>query len=313
MKNGLLLLSFIISIIGVNAQQDLQFTHFKEYALFYNPAYAGVSNDICGDILGRNQWTGFGGNPKSLFFDVRYSDAKLHGGVGLTVVSDELGFRKTTSVSASYSYKKSFPSIGTLYLGASIGFSRAGWKGNFIPPETLSDPNIPFSGQAANVFNSNVGLYYTKRNLFMGLSTTNVNQGVFDGGGVSQFNFNTVRHYYVLAGYKTMLTRGVDLEPSLLAKSDGVSTQIDMKAKVIFNNQMFGGINYRFGDAISPIVGMYIPGNNFRLTVSYSYDITTSDIRNYSSGSHEIAISFCKKIAKPVERHDDPRDLGGRQ
>jgi len=311
MKYGILLISFIVSTIGFKAQQDLQFTHFKEYALFYNPAYAGVSNDICGDIIGRNQWTGFDGAPRSLFFDIRYATNKLHGGVGLTVVSDELGFRKTTAVTASYAYKKSFPNIGTLYIGASIGMNKAMWKGNFIPPETFNDPNIPISGQSASVFNSNVGLYYRKKHLFMGLSTTNVNQGVFNIGGLSQFNFNTVRHYYVLAGYKTRLSQLVELEPSILAKSDAVSTQIDVKAKAIFSNQLFGGVNYRLGDAISPILGMYIPGNNFKLTVSYSYDITTSDLRNYSSGSHEIAISFCKKIPALTQRHDDPRDLGG--
>ena len=312
MKHGILLLIFIFSIIGINSQQDVQFTHFKEYALFYNPAYAGVSNDICGDILGRNQWTGFEGAPKSLLFDVRYASRKLHGGIGLTVLSDELGFRKTTSVAASYSYKKSFPNIGTLYVGASVGFNKGTWKGNFIPPETFSDPNIPASGQSASVVNSNIGLYYTKRNLFMGLSTTNINQGVFSAGGVSQFNFNTVRHYYILAGFKTKLSPVLDLIPSVLAKSDAVSTQIDLKTKFVFNNQFFGGVNYRIGDAVSPILGMYIPGKNFRLTVSYSYDVTTSGIRNYSSGSHEIAISFCKKIPVLFDRHDDPRDLGGR-
>jgi hypothetical protein len=41
----------------------------------------------------------------------------------------------------------------------------------------------------------------------------------------------------------------------------------------------------------------------FGLRVAYSYDITTSQIKGYSAGTHEISIGFCMKpkaAAKPA-------------
>lgn len=310
MKHGLLFVSLVfVVLIGV-AQQDMQFTHFKEYALFYNPAYAGVGDGVCGDLIGRNQWAGLNGAPKTVFFDVRYASEKLHGGAGLTVVNDQLGFQKQTYVNASYSYKREIQNVGKLYVGISMAINKASWNGGFIPPQSYNDPNIPFGGYSSSVINSSVGMYYTRDKLFMGLSATNLNEGVFKGS--SQFNFNTVRHYYVLAGYGVNINRAFDLIPSVFAKSDGVSTQVDIKTKLIYNNQFFAGINYRISDAISPIAGVYLVSGSTKITFSYSYDVTTSAIRNHSSGSHEIAIGVCRKIVPIPDRHVDPRNLGER-
>jgi hypothetical protein len=35
------------------------------------------------------------------------------------------------------------------------------------------------------------------------------------------------------------------------------------------------------------------------LRIGYSYDVTTSKLKNYSSGSHEIMLNYCFMIVKP--------------
>jgi hypothetical protein len=47
------------------------------------------------------------------------------------------------------------------------------------------------------------------------------------------------------------------------------------------------------------------------MRIGYSYDVTTSKLRNYSSGSHEIMVNFCTLLVKPpnVQRHSHPRFL----
>jgi hypothetical protein len=38
------------------------------------------------------------------------------------------------------------------------------------------------------------------------------------------------------------------------------------------------------------------------LKVGYSYDMTLTDIKSYSSGTHEIMINYCLRVKPPVDR-----------
>jgi hypothetical protein len=47
--------------------------------------------------------------------------------------------------------------------------------------------------------------------------------------------------------------------------------------------------------------------------IGYSYDVTTSELKNYSSGSHEIMLNYCFLIVKPkVMRSTDTHDSSKR-
>lgn len=302
---------FLLCSMITKAQQDVQFTHFKEYMLYYNPAYAGVANNVCADILARHQWQGLEGAPKSYFFDVRYAVRKLHGGIGLSVLKDELGFQRNTEVNGAYSFTQRLSNGAKLNVGLSLGVKHAAWGVGYIPPDTYQDNSIPFGGKSDAVITSGLGMYYSNSNIYVGLSSTNLNQSKFSGTS-SSFNYKNVRHYYVLGGYLKQVSRVLQVEPSVFAKSDAVSTQIDLSFKAIYNQKVYAALNYRVSDAVSPQIGMYFSSNGIRLTASYSYDLTLSRLQNYSNGSHELRLSACIKLQEIFpERYVDPRDLGG--
>src|SRR5665648_50301 len=90
-------LVFIFNLASFS-QQDPQYTNNMHYKLGVNPGYAGADKAINGLILNRYQWEGFKGAPKTLVFSV---DAAVEafgapGGIGLNIVSDQLGFEKNT-------------------------------------------------------------------------------------------------------------------------------------------------------------------------------------------------------------------------
>ena len=60
-----------------------------------------------------------------------------------------------------------------------------------------------------------------------------------------------------------------------------------------WNSQVWAGASYRPGDAIIAMVGVQLIQD---LKFGYAYDITTSDIKGYSSGSQEVMLNYCKKI-----------------
>jgi hypothetical protein len=119
-----------------------------------------------------------------------------------------------------------------------------------------------------------------------------------------------VPHYYLTAGTTINLPgmRSIALRPSFLAKSDGKATIFDVSTLVFVRNRFFFGGSYRMTDAVVAMAGMmWGPGK-----ICYSYDITTSELKNHSSNTHEIMISWCHPLTgkKHVESHVNPREMG---
>jgi type IX secretion system PorP/SprF family membrane protein len=105
------------------------------------------------------------------------------------------------------------------------------------------------------------------------------------------------RHYYVSAGYYYPLpgNPSLEIDPSVLIKSDLASTQFDINCLLKYNNNFWGGVSWRPSDAVVLMIGMNVYKG---VLVGYSYDITTSAMgKNHrSSGSHEIMVHYCLKV-----------------
>jgi hypothetical protein len=51
---------------------------------------------------------------------------------------------------------------------------------------------------------------------------------------------------------------------------------------------VWGGFSYRTGDAVVAMLGL----NKGDINLGYAYDITLTNIRTHSSGSHEIFVGY---------------------
>ena len=91
------------------------------------------------------------------------------------------------------------------------------------------------------------------------------------------------------------------LKPSILAKTDASSTQLDLNALVEYNKLVWGGVTYRVQDAVAILAGVHIPQLP-GLKLGISYDVTTSALGDHSSGSLEFMIKYCTNIVSPPKR-----------
>jgi hypothetical protein len=82
----------------------------------------------------------------------------------------------------------------------------------------------------------------------------------------------------------------ITLFPSALIKisSRGPLT-IDLQSTVDIRNMFDIGLGYRNSDAIIFFAGYKF---NHKFSIMYSFDLTTSPLKNYSSNTHEISFSF---------------------
>jgi hypothetical protein len=71
---------------------------------------------------------------------------------------------------------------------------------------------------------------------------------------------------------------------------------MDFNLNAKYGDHLWGGMTYRLDDALVLIAGYNI---NENLKFGYAYDITTSDLKSESSGSHEILLRYSFKMRPP--------------
>ncbi len=314
MKRIVTVLSAFVLAFSGTAQQDYQFTHYMFDNLSFNPGYAGITNSICGTVMGRQQWAGFAGSPTTGLINVHAPVRLLRGGLGLSYLNDQLGFEKNNIVRLSYSYHLGGIGPGTLGIGLSGGIVQKSINADWVTPDGTpaeDDGAINASGNSSNtsdlVSDFNFGAFYYAPNMYFGLSATHLGQAE-----MMNLNIQNVQHYWLTAGYTHNINPQLKLRPNLLVKSDVASTQIDLNVNVLYKDMVWGGLTYRLGDAIAPMIGYQKKfNNNATLRIGYSYGITTSQIKNYSSGTHDFMINYCFNLEKPqiLQKSKNPRFL----
>jgi type IX secretion system PorP/SprF family membrane protein len=301
-----LILLFITALVTFG-QQDPQYTNNMFYKLGVNPGFAGSDDAISGIILNRYQWTGLPGAPKTLVFS---ADAAVDlfgapGGVGINIISDELGFEENVLVNFSYAYKATL-SIGVLGIGASAGFFSKSINGDwYVPDDEMglytppgSDPSIPMGEASQIAFDAGLGVYLKAVKYYLGLSVTHVNQAAIKYADLASVHMK--RHYYLTGGYNIRLSDPLfELRPSVLVKSDLAGWQIDINTNLVYNDRLWAGITYRPQDAVALLMGLELMNG---LKAGYSFDLTTSALARYGYGSHELFLGYSLDLGRNRNR-----------
>lgn len=284
---------------GAMAQQDPQFSMNMYNQMAVNPGYAGSQNMLVAAALNRQQWMGFEGNPKTTLFSV-HTPVKPFGissGIGLTFLDDRLGFEENLGINLNYAYRMEVGS-GNLGIGISAGLMSKTINGEWNIPDSDyhtpagSDPAIPGAEETGMGFDMGFGAYFDTESFYIGLASTHLFQPTIDYGMSAKTDLR--RHYYLTSGYNFQLPNPIfEIQPSLLAKSDGASFQVDVNANVIYNKKFWGGVSYRLGDAVVFMIGMEMD-NGMRAAIAY--DFTTSAIGAYSNGSVEFMVSYSLEL-----------------
>lgn len=291
---------FTIAVLALSlkavAQQDPQFTQFMFNKVWVNPGAAGANDAICANLLGRSQWMGFEGHPTTVMFSADMPINAINSGVGLTFYQDKLGQIATTNVKAAYAYRLK---LGTGRLGLGIDLGYLGKTIGALNPLQPGDPTVLASqNNSAGSFDVSFGAHYSNQQLYFGLSATHLTgQRLKYKDGSVEANVGTAQHLFAQGGYNWAVSPTFEIRPSFLIKTDFASAQVDLNVTAVFNNRFWGGLSYRLQDALAINAGLNIWKD---LRLGLAYDITTSKLNQYSSGSAEIYLGYCFKLDPPV-------------
>ena len=150
MKNLVIILFTILCALQVNAQQDPQYTQYMYNMNIINPAYTGSTEGLAVGALYRSQWVGLDGGPETFTFNI-HSPVGKKVGLGLSIISDQIGPVKETNAYVDFSYTIPVGTVTKLAFGVKGGFTfhDIAIAENQI---TLVDQGDPFFANAINSY-----------------------------------------------------------------------------------------------------------------------------------------------------------------
>lgn len=218
---------------------------------------------------------------------------------------ESMGLYKNMTLGAQIAYKQPLFK-GMLSIGAQIGFIDQSFKGTevYIPDDDdyhqSTDDAIPQQDIRGNAFDLGLGIFYSHRWFWAGISATHLNSPSVkmnaesgQDGNERNYEFQMGRTLYFMAGSNIPVKNTLfELMPSLLVKSDFTNTTAEITARARYNKFLSFGVGYRWDDAVIATVAAEI--KNFY--IGYSYDYAVTGIHTASSGSHEIIVGYRLKL-----------------
>lgn len=293
-------LSVLLTSFGLSAQQPAQFSLYFLDPMQWNPAYAGMGEGLQITALHRQQWAGLEGNPQSQLLSAHVPVSFSRGGLGISLLRDQLGAGSKTGGQLNYTYQLSLGE-GLLSVGGGLAFNQ--WQldgrllrtpqGEYNQPGQIEHNDVLLTSgvESGQLLSLALGVYYSDGRLFGGLSASHINQPVAASGN---FTYRQLRAFFANAGYNLFPDRDWSLIPMVWVRSDEIQTQVDISLQFVYNNNIFAGLSFRGYDQSSTDAAVLSAGIRLkeRMRVFYAFDLPLSTLRDVHNGSHEIGLTY---------------------
>ncbi len=309
-KNLLILFVVVAMAQQVFAQQNPLYSHYVNNELLSNPAYAGSKGMMEIGLLYRTQWVGFDGAPKTLTAAIHSPIPNKNFALGFSLFNDQIGIDRTTGFNIAYAYhvplneklKWSFGFQGTFF------FQKRNI--NELDAVQSSSGDLAYSDikEKSFLMNFGAGTYLYGKNFAVGIGVPNI----LEGGWFSRNEdaINQQNHYFITGAYQIDISDPIKIQPTAALRfTKGAPMQFEGNLNLIFYDMVLVGGGFR-SDKSAILMLNYFLGrdNGIRnkiFKIGYAYDLAFKELRDYTSGSHEVILSF--GLSKKGERHISPR------
>jgi type IX secretion system PorP/SprF family membrane protein len=273
-------------------QQDPMFTQYNFNTQTINPAYVGTWESMGFLVLGRYQWVGMSGAPSTYTFSYQTPTRNKNVALGFDVINDKIGRERRLSLLADYSYRLKLGQETFLRLGLKAGVTNYSnalsqyAQNDEYGHDALSDGEFDIRYMP----NFGIGAFLYSENYYLGISVPKVIKNDFENNVA---NFSTeaeLRHFFLQGGYVFELSQFVKFKPTFLTKATvGAPVELDLTANFLLNEKVWLGAMYRTGDSYGFIAQWVF---DKRLRIGYALDLTTTQLKRFNNGSHEVMISY---------------------
>jgi len=303
------LCTMLIHCLTLSGQQQPLHTMFMFNKLLVNPAYAGYHEHACATAHMREQWLGFDGAPKTQSLSLHGPLSSQRIGIGFNLQRRSIGVSSSTTLDGIYDYRVPM-GAGILSLGvqASARFLKVDYSDPAV--KTVQDINIDPGVESIsdNKFLANVGagLYYNTSTFFVGLSAPRLMNSDIDFELNNLFIAREQPHYYFMTGVALRLDHRMSFVPQVMVRyTQGAPVGIDLNLGLRWYEDYSLAVTFRKGGVDNQLlesVDLIASAKVLRgLRIGAAYDITMSELRQYSNGSIELMMMYCfGEAAKPA-------------
>ncbi len=306
--------------------QDPSFSQFYFNKLYFNPAYAGISQGIEFSLTERLLWPNLPGKFNTFKFsgDIDISSIKGIGGVGLIAVSDVEGegYLKTTSIGLPISFRpKNFTNSANAARPKRFNF-QAGFLFSVIH-KSINWENFVFSDQfdyikgivrpsnlsvptESSIVFPDISFGFVAEYLNAPFSRTHRKQWSIRGGAAfhhltkPDFTFTGVdselpikQTYHLNFNFPLRFDNNFIIGPAVNYEKQAGMQTVSFGTNVLWKTPFIGASyrHYYNFDAVAVTAGLRTGDKNISL-ISYTYDFTISGLMRGTGGSHEININY---------------------
>lgn len=270
-----------------------QLPHYSQYMFndfVINPAIAGTHDYYQIRTNHRFQWVGMVDPPMTNSIAFYGPHTRMDMGYGGYIYTDVTGPTSRTGVTGSYAYNIALMPGMRLSMGLSFSMLQYKVDGTQLAPKDPSDQIIQGVVSTSYVPDAGIGAYLYADNFYAGFSVAQLLNNKLkiweEKTGLNKLK----SHFYLTGGYRFELARDWILEPAAIIKATAPKEiRFELNSKVEWQEMVWGGIGYRFHEAISIMVG-YNYDDKFYF--GYAYDIGITDLRKYNLGTHELMIGY---------------------
>jgi type IX secretion system PorP/SprF family membrane protein len=289
-----------LAVTELRAQQDPHYTQYMYNMSVMNPAYAGSKEAVSGGLLYRKQWVEIEDAPTTGTFFI-HSPVGRNVGLGLSIISDEIGPVQENNFYADFSYTLNLGGEHRLAFGLKAGVTMHKIDFNTIYP-TLPDLGDDVFGQGnpnKTFLNVGSGVFYYTDKYYLAFSVPNMLKTKYLDFDGRQYGTEEL-HYFFTGGYVFDINPNLKFKPFAMVKSSlNAPTSFDVSANFLLFDKLELGATYRVEDSFGAMVNFAITPS---LRIGYAYDHIVSDLDVVTPASHEFMLLFDLNFPKKVSR-----------
>lgn len=287
MKQFITFFFLLSALVESAAQQDPLYSQYINNPFVLNPAYAGLTDNLNLSLSYRNQWGGYEGNPKTLNANGHLSLFNNKMGVGLMIVSDQIGSNKTNEVMAAYSYRVNVTRNKMLSFGLQAGMTSFQIDNSKVNPYDPTDPL--FQGNIRETKPTiGFGMILKSDRFFIGMSVPRMLKATVNAGEQEASLYT--QHFYAMGSYLIFLSDRIRFRPTALLKMvSGAPASVDINASLIIHENYQAGLLTRNFNSYGLFLQALLKD---KVRLGYVFEIPTGSSVGTNFTTHEITLGF---------------------
>jgi len=291
MKNTML--KYQIHIIGLamlllpfigRAQHGVSYNQFGQLKNTFNNSLSTMDEHGSFSVLGRRQWVGVDGAPKSVWASGNVKLRPVDMSVGVDFKQSSLGVVKESEATAFIA--KAVRISEDEYLSLSMGGGLIYFQGNYSQLDG-GDPSFRDNIRETNGILSISTSFYRKDRFYAGISIPRLSL-IRDKN--REYEFRNI--YYATAGFLFQLDDAFHVRPSVLfTKKDDRDMQFDLSALVFMGKKIGLGMGLQSQGDLSAL--MQLNFGDFGLGYSYQFSPKSTTVnQRISNNTHEVGLRY---------------------